>query len=563
MHTSTTTPILRCLILLILSVAATHIAAQPAASLTVSEHQLSNGMTVWLNEDHSQPVVYGAVVVKAGSKDCPGTGIAHYFEHIMFKGTDRIGTVDYPSEKVYLDSIAALYDQLSQTSDESGRSKLQQDINRISVAAARYAIPNEFNRLITRYGGSELNAATSYDMTFYYNTFPAQYIEQWSLLYSERLLHPVFRLFQGELETVYEEKNRGEDNIMSSALEQVMKAIFQDRPYGYPIIGTTENLKNPRMSEMEAFFKRYYVGCNMGIVLAGDIDPAATLPLLERTFGRIDRGTPPARTSSPLPDIHGNPEVSVKAPIPILSVQANLYKAPTDYESDAQALDIGLRLLSNGSSGLLDSLCNESKLLAAVAMRIAMNDAGVTGYLVVPKLLSSSKKAIANVEEQVARIQRGDFSDEMFQAAKLDAIRKAEMSIETPDNRAEQMIAVMASGHTWQEYLRLVEDYRHVTRDQVMRALTRYLSANHYLLRKKYGTPKKDQLKQPGYKPVKPQHVDEQSSFAQELASVATAPQAPRAVDFSSDATVTPLAILMANVLKPAVNTSHRFLALP
>ena len=278
------------LFLFLLTGAAAQAQRPSAPQLTVTEHQLSNGMTVWLNEDHSQPVVYGSVVVKAGAKDCPGTGIAHYFEHILFKGTDRLGTVDYASEKVYLDSISALYDRLAETRDAAERAALQQDINRLSGLAAQYAIPNEFNRLVTRYGGTSLNAATSYDMTYYYNTFPARYLEQWSLLYSERLLRPVYRLFQGELETVYEEKNRGDDNLFGSVLETVTKAIFQDRPYASPVIGTTENLKNPRMSEMDAFFKRYYVGCNMGIILAGDIDPSATLPILERTFGRIERG---------------------------------------------------------------------------------------------------------------------------------------------------------------------------------------------------------------------------------------------------------------------------------
>lgn len=532
----------RNLLLLLSGLFPTLLQAQTAvAQLKVTEHQLSNGMTVWLNEDHSQPVVYGSVVVKAGAKDCPGTGIAHYFEHIMFKGTDRIGTIDYEAEKVYLDSISSLYDRLAQTNDEEGRLAVQREINRLSGLAAQYAIPNEFNRLVTRYGGSSLNAATSYDMTFYYNTFPAHYLEQWSLLYSERLIHPVFRLFQGELETVYEEKNRGDDNLFEGVLEQVTKAIFKEQPYAYPIIGTTENLKNPRMSEMNDFFKRYYVGCNMGIILVGDINPTTALPLLERTFGRIERGIPPQRRLSPLPPISGQNEITVKVPIPIVSARGCLFKAPTDYESDANALDLGLQLLYNGSSGLLDSLQNESVLLAAASMRLALNDAGVTGYFVIPKLLGSAQKAMAIVKEQVSRIQRGDFSDDMFQAVKLDAIRKAEMEIETPGNRAQKMIEVMASGHSWQDYLRQVEARRHLTRSDAVAAMRKYLGNDYYLLRKKYGKSDKDRLKQPGYKPVVPRHIDEQSDFARYLASIPTEQHEPRAVDFDRDAIATSL----------------------
>ena len=147
--------------------------------LQVREHKLSNDLTVWLNEDHSQPKIFGAVVVKAGAKDSPNTGIAHYFEHMMFKGTDRIGTLDYESEKVLLDSIAMKYDELAMTEDTAARARLQKEINELSIRSSEYVIPNEFNRLINRFGGSGLNAATSYDATIYFNTFSPQYMVQW------------------------------------------------------------------------------------------------------------------------------------------------------------------------------------------------------------------------------------------------------------------------------------------------------------------------------------------------------------------------------------------------
>ncbi len=232
--------------------------AQVAPELQVKEITLQNGMTVWLNEDHSQPKVFGAVVVKAGSKDCPDTGIAHYFEHIMFKGTDRMGTTDYIAEKPWLDSISAQYDLLSQAQVPTERTAIQKHINRLSLKAAEYMIPNEFNRLITLYGGSGLNAATSYDVTYYHNSFLPQYIAQWCVLNSERLLHPVFRGFQGELENVYEEKNRTSD-LAGDAIERIFGTIFKTQPYAYPILGSTESLKNPQLSMMEAFYKKYYV----------------------------------------------------------------------------------------------------------------------------------------------------------------------------------------------------------------------------------------------------------------------------------------------------------------
>ena len=253
-------------------------------SLKVKTFVLSNGMEVWINEDHSLPKAFGAVVVKAGARDCPGTGIAHYFEHIMFKGTEKIGTLDYSAEKPYLDSIAVLYDLLSEAPDAE-RGAIQKEINRLNIAASQFAVPNEFNNLITECGGSNLNAYTSNDVTVYHNEFVSAYFEQWAELNSERLIDPVFRLFQSELETVYEEKNRAESNEMSAFSLALQSEGYKGTPYAFPIIGTTENLKTPRLSQMAEFFEKYYVAGNMGLMLTGDIYPEKALPILEKTFG--------------------------------------------------------------------------------------------------------------------------------------------------------------------------------------------------------------------------------------------------------------------------------------
>ena len=165
------TPLRNLLILCMWQVFAFSVHAQTHEALQVKEITLSNGLKVWVNQDHSQPTAFGAVVVRAGAADCPNTGIAHYFEHIMFKGTDSIGTVDYTAEKVWLDSISHCYAQLGTTSDAETRTKIQQHINQLSIKASEYAIPNEFNRLVSCLGGSNLNAATGQDVTFYHNSF--------------------------------------------------------------------------------------------------------------------------------------------------------------------------------------------------------------------------------------------------------------------------------------------------------------------------------------------------------------------------------------------------------
>ena len=507
-------------------------------ALKVSELKLKNGMTVWLNEDHSQPKVFGAVVVKAGAKDCPNTGIAHYFEHIMFKGTDRMGTTDYQAEKPWLDSISVQYDLLSQTKDEVERVKIQQHINALSLKAADYVIPNEFNRLISKYGGSRLNAGTGHDMTYYHNSFMPQYIEHWCWLNSERLITPVFRGFQGELENVYEEKNRASDNMVSGAQEKIFAAVFKTQPYAYPIIGSTENLKNPRLSDMADFYKKYYVASNMGLILCGDITPDSTLTaLLEQTFGRVQTGPVPERGYSPMPEIGAGENYEVKLPIPLIGAEAMVFKGPTDFEPDADALDLANKLLSNGKAGMLDSLSNEHKVMMAAAMSVALADAGGSGVIIIPKLLGKMKTAEGRVMEQIQKVMNGDFSTQQLETLKQEMVLEARKELETIDNRSQLMVDAFSKGHSWQDVLDKIERIKRVTKEEVVAAAKKYYGANHITLTKKYGTPDKERIKQPGYKPIAPKNMDAKSVFAQQLEQIPVKESMIRTVDFEKDVT--------------------------
>ena len=515
--------------------------AQVAPELQVKEITLQNGMTVWLNEDHSQPKVFGAVVVKAGSKDCPDTGIAHYFEHIMFKGTDRMGTTDYIAEKPWLDSISAQYDLLSQAQAPTERTAIQKHINQLSLKAAEYMIPNEFNRLITLYGGSGLNAATSYDVTYYHNSFLPQYIAQWCVLNSERLLHPVFRGFQGELENVYEEKNRTSD-LAGDAIERIFGTIFKTQPYAYPILGSTESLKNPQLSMMEEFYKKYYVASNMGLILCGDIIPDASLTtLLEETFGRIPRGVVPQRATSPMPDIARNEVCKVTFPIPLIGIEALVFKAPTDFEPDANALNLANMLLSNEKAGLLDSLVNEHHLMAAEATSMTLADAGGTAILIVPKLMGKMKKAEALCMKQVQHIINGEFSTTQLESLKQEMIMDAQRNLENIDSRSEVMIDVFSKGHHWQDMMDKIEAIKRLSKEDVMQAARKYYNANHITFKKKFGTSKKETLSQPGYTPISPKNIDAKSQLALELEQMPTGNADIRLVDFERDASIIPL----------------------
>ena len=499
--------------------------------------RLHNGFTVWLNVDHSQPKVYGAVVVKAGAKDCPNTGIAHYFEHLMFKGTDKIGTVNYEKEKPWLDSISHQYDLLAATSDAARRQAIQKHINALSARAADYAIPNEFENLITRFGGTGLNAYTSFDETVFHNTFSPQYLPQWCELYAERFLSPVFRLFQGELETVYEEKNMYADNMLVQAAEAAQRYALAGTPYAYPIIGATDSLKNPRLSEMMRFFHRYYVAGNMGLILSGDLHTDSIVPLLERTFGRLSMGEAPQTPKAVLRDFRGSKPLKLKLPIPVVKAEGYAFLAPQEGSRDEAPFQVMMTMLSNPShTGLLDSLDNAGKVMAAMAGSYYFKDFGAFGFGFVPNLpFGSKKKASRLCWQAIDRLRTGQFTDAQLQAVKRSLQRQKLLSLETISGRSSAMINAFSHGFSWQDVLGQAKRVNSVTHDDVVRVARTYFNDDSLVVKKAFGRYHKEKVAQPGYKPVHAPHAGEQSAYAKQLEAQPVDSVAPKLVDFKHD----------------------------
>ena len=523
--------------------------AEDLNALKVKEYRLENGLTVWLNEDHSQPKVFGAVVVKAGAKDCPDTGIAHYFEHMMFKGTDRIGTLDYESEKVLLDSIAMKYDELAMTEDTAARARLQKEINELSIRSSEYVIPNEFNRLINRFGGSGLNAATSYDATIYFNTFSPQYMVQWAEINSERLINPVFRLFQSELETVYEEKNMYGDFIGGQVMDTLMARYFGPHPSAYPIIGSTKNLKNPRLTEMHKFFEDYYVASNMALILSGDFDAQQVMPILEKAFSRIRSGNAPKQEKVMLPPFNGRETMKVKFPIPFIKAMGLGFRGVSANHEDQVALNIAVNLLNNANgTGYLDKLMVEHKLMGALAINESMNEAGILAVAIMPKLLIQSySSAEKMVWDEINRVKNGDFSDEMFNSLKLEQKRQYASSLENIDSRATVMMNLFSQGKSWNDYLNEVARIESITKEDVVRVAQKYFSNNYLCVTKSTGKYPKDNLPKPAFSPVVPRNADASSSYAKQLEKIPEQQVAPRIIDFEKDvktSKLTPLVTL-------------------
>lgn len=510
-----------------------------AQTSPVKEFILHNGLTVWVAEDHTQPKVFGAVVVRAGGKDCPGTGIAHYFEHIMFKGTDRIGTVDYAAERLWLDSISAEYDKLAKTADPVERLKIQRHINSLSIKAGDYAIPNEFENLISQYGGSRLNAYTSFDETVYHNEFAPQYIVQWCTLNADRLISPVFRLFQGELETVYEEKNMYSDNPLLPAAETAQRFLFRGTPYEAPLIGTTEQLKNPQLSEMRRFFDTYYVGGNMGLILCGDVKADTLLPLLERTFGRIRAGVAPERHRVSLPDWSILPTLKLKLPIPVVKAGGYVFRGPEERNPDRAAFMVMVNLLSNKQqTGLLDSLSRTGRWMAAMPLSYDFGDYTLFGAGFVPKIpFGSLKKADRLFWQQISKLRNGQIAPQALEAAKWELLRTLEKNGEDAIHRSNELVNAYSHqlGSDYPDWL--ADRLRQVTMEDVERVARTYINDDSVRIKKVFGHYPKDRVSQPGYRPVVPRHAGAHSAYADSLARTKTENIVPRLIDVDKDAT--------------------------
>ena len=505
--------------------------------LSVKEYILSNGLTVWLKEDMSQPKVIGSIIVKAGAKESPNTGLAHYFEHIMFKGTEKIGTTNYEKEKVWLDAISEKYDELAGLTDTEKRLDIQKEINDLSIKAAEYVIPNEFNKLISQYGGTGLNAGTTYDYTMYFNTFTPQYMQQWCEINSERLISPVFRMFQSELETVYEEKNMFADVLGSQAAEKIIEQFFKPHPYQYPIIGSTENLKNPRLSEMEEFFNTYYVANNMGLVLSGHFESEQVLPLLEATFGKVKPGSLKKEAVEMPAPINGKVDFNAKIPIPFVRANALLWRGVPSNHPDEVALSLAMSFLSNeNKTGLLDKLTIDGKLMMAAALPLSMNDAGAVALIAIPNIpfqtYGSSQKLLFGALD---KIKNGEVSDEMFQSLKLEQQRKYLLELESLDKRNQKMIEVFAKGITWSEYLKQTEKIKSITKQDVIDVAKKYFSNNYFDVKKKTGKYPNAKISKPPFKPVEAVNKEQESAYSKWLETLDKMEFTSRYLDFGSD----------------------------
>ena len=556
-------------------------------NLEIKVSYLSNGMKVMLCEDHSKSEIYGGVCVHAGSKNDPAeaTGMAHYLEHMMFKGTDKIGTLNWTAEKPLIDKISKLYDKLSESTNEKEKKKILKELNKLSAEAAQYAIPNEVDAILGQIGSTNVNAFTSNDFTVYHNIFPSGELEKWSAIYAERFRNPVFRLFQSELEAVYEEYNMYSDDPFSVYQEDVMAAVYKDHPYGVPVIGYPEHIKNPSMSKMYKFFKTYYVPRNMTLVLVGNFNSEKALAILEKTWGKKtleavapsefdtrrngnnnddkiivakDRATDEAmarqnqsknigntNTTSPrqlaVPTLNGK-KVITTAQTPI-KIGTLCFQTVSDKNKDALLLDLCADILNNNfSTGICDKLVNENKLYSFSAYNYSLSDAGSFYMMYCPKMDGQShENAEKLIMNEVDKLKRGEFSDQLFEAVKMNYLKDQQSSLENIESKFYIVLSMDMENKTVEQYRNDIQRIEKLTKKDLVAVANQYFNDNVLIYRSDVGSKKAKTIEKPSWKPITSLNADKQSDFAKSLDKYTSEPSKIQKINFEKDVTIIPV----------------------
>ena len=528
--------------LFLLSLALCFAATAQKEDLKVETFHLSNGLKVIMCESHDQPKIYGSVVVHAGSKneDPDATGVAHYFEHIMFKGTDRIGTTDWDAEKPYLDSISDLYDQIQATQDAEKRHQLQLEINRLNIAASKYAIPNETDAILQQMGCTGLNAGTSYDYTVYYNTLPSNQLENWMEVYAERFRNPVYRLFQSELEAVYEERNIANNEQMYTFIRNLFTESFGDHPYSRDIIGHDEHLKNPQPSAMKRFYDKYYVASNMTLILVGDFNTAEAKQMAEKYFSIWAEGEKVEEPAYNLPKFESQVVKEVKQ----TPIKIGLIVLPGVKENDPDKLPLDvMSSIISGGNGRLDELATEGKILVTQLMPFSLQDAGTNVILYAPKLIGQKFESAEDlIWAAIDSVKEGRFSDKLLESIKMNNLISRKRMLESYSGIASLLQSLELSGSSYEEWLKDNDRLMNLTREDIMKITAKYYDRNHCtIVRSSMGFPKKGETIKPDWDHLEAQNQGEKTEFAKHIADRQVMEIKPQELDYQKLVRIVPV----------------------
>lgn len=503
-------------------------------------YTLDNGLKVYMSVNKETPRIQTYIAVKVGSKNDPSetTGLAHYFEHLMFKGTEQFGTTDYAAEKPMLDQIEALFEQYRSTENEAQRQAIYHKIDSISYEASKIAIPNEYDKLMSLIGAKGTNAWTSNDETVYVEDIPSNQIDNWARIQADRFRNNVIRGFHTELETIYEEKNMSLTQDNRKMFETLLATLYPNHPYGkQTTLGSQDHLKNPSITNVKKYHDEYYVPNNIAICVSGDFDPDEMVAAIEKYFGDW-------QPNPSVPKLEIVPEKPITSPIvkDVYGLESEyMYMAwrlpgSSDIKTSAVS-NIAQSILYNGSCGLMDlDITQQQKAMMFGVSSLGMADYG--GFIVIgyPKEGQKLEDLRTLALEEIAKLKSGDF-DESLIAATINNLKLDEMrSLESNSARARRYVDAFISGIDWKDAAGELERLEAVTKEDIVKFANEYLGDDNYtVLYKRIGEDKTvKKISAPKITPIV-SNRDAVSDFVKEIQNSEVKPIEPVFVDFSND----------------------------
>ena len=503
-------------------------------------YTLDNGLTVYLSVNHEKPRIQTIIAVRTGSRNDPPetTGLAHYLEHIMFKGTRQFGTTDAAAEAPLLDSIQNRFEVYRTIKDSLQRRAYYHGIDSLSQIAARYFIPNEYDKLMASIGAQGTNALTTYDNTLYTEDIPDNEVENWARIQADRFQNMVIRGFHTELEAVYEEYNMGLADDSNKLFNALMAKLYPGHPYGtQTVIGTQEHLKNPSIVNIKNYFKRYYVPNNIAICMAGDFDPDAVMAVIDKYFGSWQ---PNPNLSQP--QYAPVPDRTAPADTTVVGQEAeNIYvgwKFDKAASLQTDTLEVIADMLSNGKAGLFDlDLDQQMKWLGGGAFTMSL--AEYSGFIVAgfPKQGQTLDEVKTLMLGEIDKLKRGDFSEELLKAVVNNKKLQYYTAIESNSSRAYNMAFAFINGSKWSDIVGQLDRMSGMTKQQIMDFARQHFIDNYVAVYKRIGndtTLKK--IDKPEITAI-PSNRELQSAFVTEIVNSKVEPIQPKFVDFDKDLT--------------------------
>ncbi len=476
----------------------------PDDLMQVHIYELDNGLTVYLTENHETPTFRSEITVRAGSKDDPAdaTGLAHYLEHLLFKGNAKMGSSDWEKEKPHIDRITELYEEHFKEEDPEERARIYEEINKESQLAAQYAVPNEFDTLISSLGGQGVNAYTAPDRTVYLEELPSNRLEQWAQIEANRFSNPVFRLFQPELEIVYEEKNRAMDNKDRLIQEALFSLLYGEHPYGsQTALGSVEHLKKPSLAKIHEFFDAHYVANNMAIALAGDFKVEDAIEVIDRHFSSWKSGDIPEFTRPMPAPITEKKSVTVQYPGQE-NVMIGFDTAPTKSE-DEPALKLIDMILDNANAGLINlNLSQQQRVAAAGSFPYIRNDAGSQFLWGAPKEGQTLEEVEALLLEQLDIIKSGEIEDWILPAIVTDFKKNEKLSLESNAGRLRIISTSFGEKKEWPDVVGEIARMDALTKEDIVAVANKYFSKPYVVAYRRDGDYTPPTVPKPVFDPI-------------------------------------------------------------